>query len=90
MLHLPELNSQNLLAVPEDGSTATGRITVSDDMSPRQLKQLHPNNQREVTGHSHGGQHMSNGLSSVPLYSTPSPITTQVGLIIPAVLLLRP
>ncbi|CAA7408019.1 unnamed protein product [Spirodela intermedia] len=83
MLHLPELNSQNLLVGAYDGSIASGRVTVSDDMSPRQLKQLHPNNQREVTGYSHGGQHISNGLSSVPLYNTPSPITAQLSRVVP-------
>ena len=78
MLHLPEISSQYPPAGLDDSCTASVRSNTSDDMSPRLLKQLQPNSQRDLIGQSHGGLHTSNGLSNAPLYSTPSPVTAQV------------
>uniref|UniRef100_A0A1D1ZFP6 Cell division cycle protein 27 B n=1 Tax=Anthurium amnicola TaxID=1678845 RepID=A0A1D1ZFP6_9ARAE len=83
MLHLPELNSQSLLAGGEDHSVTSSRTIGPEEMSPRQLKQLHPSNHRDTFVYSHGGQPINNGLLNVPLYGTPSPVTTQLSRVVP-------
>ncbi|XP_078443361.1 CDC27 family protein isoform X2 [Wolffia australiana] len=82
-LHLPEIKPQNPPTGSEDACVPSTRSTGADDVSPRQLKLLHSNVQKEVSGHWHGGAHLNNGLSSAPLYSTPSPITAQLSRGVP-------
>lgn len=77
------MNSQ---ALEEDHNVTSSRNLSAEDVSPRQLKQLSSNNVREVSGSCQGmtvsargaGQPPNGGSNHLSLYSTPSPIATQV------------
>ncbi|XP_042033719.1 cell division cycle protein 27 homolog B-like [Salvia splendens] len=77
---LPSHSSQ---ATNEDHEITSNRSSVSDDVSPRKLKHTYGNNLREMSGNSYAttsNQPLHGGPTSLPFYSTPSPMATQAQL----------
>lgn len=81
-------SSQSLHMSNEDRSLVSLRNfgPVLDDASPRQLKHLQGNNQRDIPGNYHGAavlggaasQPSNGGSSNLSFYNTPSPMASQV------------
>lgn len=86
--YLPHGSSpQSLHMSNEDrGLASSGNFGGADDASPRQLKHMQGNNQREIPGNYHGAaalggaasQPLNGGSSNVSFYNTPSPMVSQV------------
>ncbi|EPS64113.1 hypothetical protein M569_10668, partial [Genlisea aurea] len=76
----PDMASQSLQASNDDHDIPSSKISGSEDSSPRKSKHIHENNLRDVSGHYQGttfNQHLNGVVSSVSLYSTPSPMAAQ-------------
>ncbi|KAB1224409.1 hypothetical protein CJ030_MR2G016298 [Morella rubra] len=81
-------SSQSLHMSNEDRSLVSLRNfgPVLDDASPRQLKHLQGNNQRDIPGNYHGAavlggaasQPSNGGSSNLSFYNTPSPMASQI------------
>lgn len=89
--HLPQVSaSKSMPTSTEDHGLISSRNFGSEDLSPRHLKHMHGNNQRDISGNYHAvpqsggtGSQLSNGGSTtVSFYNTPSPMAsaTQVWL----------
>lgn len=80
-------NAQNLHLSNEDRNLVSSKSSASEDVSPRQLKNIQANNLKDLPGNYHGAVVLA-GAASQPLnggpsnissfYNTPSPMTTQV------------
>ncbi|KAL3829295.1 hypothetical protein ACJIZ3_018097 [Penstemon smallii] len=73
------LASQSLQAT-EEHDVSSNKSLGSEDVSPRQLRHVHGNSLRDLSGNYHGtasNQPLNGGSASLPFYSTPSPMATQ-------------
>ncbi|XP_077210505.1 cell division cycle protein 27 homolog B-like [Tasmannia lanceolata] len=85
-----EASSQSLQSGSEDCIVQSNRTLGSDDVNPRQLKQLHGHNLKEIHGHPLGSvivagnapQH-ANCAHNMSLYNTPSPVSMQLSAAAP-------
>lgn len=84
--YINDLASPTLHVSAEDRNMVAARHSVSEDVSPRQLKHMQGNNLRDIPGNHHGAsilggavsQSVNSGASNLTFYNTPSPIATQV------------
>ncbi|KAK7340772.1 hypothetical protein VNO77_21485 [Canavalia gladiata] len=81
-------NSPKLHSSAEDGNIVDARHTVSEDVSPRQLKLMQ--GLKDIPGNHHGAsilggtaQSINSGLSTISFYNTPSPMATQLSGVAP-------
>ncbi|XP_072962662.1 cell division cycle protein 27 homolog B-like [Typha angustifolia] len=82
--HLSELSLQKLNTSNENRGPSSSVSMDLGDTSPRQSKQLHSNNKREVPGYPHGIALAANCMpSNVAQYDTPSPTVTQISGVAP-------
>ncbi|KAJ0989787.1 hypothetical protein J5N97_008143 [Dioscorea zingiberensis] len=85
--YLTESSSQKISIGDEDRSIQSSRILGLNDSSPKQSKQFHPNNIKEINNHPHvvmaAGQAANSGSSNLPLYNTPSPVASQLSGVAP-------
>lgn len=75
------LATQNLHLSNEDRNLVSSKSAGSEDVSPRQLKNMQANNLRDIPGNYHGAaasQPLNGGPPNASFYNTPSPIATQV------------
>ncbi|KAJ4708516.1 Cell division cycle 27 B-like protein [Melia azedarach] len=85
-------NAQNLHLSNEDRNLVSSKSSASEDVSPRQLKNIQANNLKDLPGNYHGAVVLA-GAASQPLnggpsnissfYNTPSPMTTQLSGVAP-------
>ncbi|KAJ0091066.1 hypothetical protein Patl1_13321 [Pistacia atlantica] len=83
--------SQNLYSINEDRNLVSSKNCGSEDVSPRQLKNMQTNNLRDVPGNHHGAamlagasnQPLNGGASNISFYNTPSPVATQLSGVAP-------
>ncbi|GLT51701.1 hypothetical protein SLA2020_250940 [Shorea laevis] len=84
-------SSPNLHTSSEDRNLVTSQNFSSEDISPRQLKNMQSNNLRDVPSNYHGAsvlsggatQPLNGGTSNVPFYNTPSPMASQLSGVAP-------
>ena len=81
--HLPHgLGSKSMQASAEDQGLISSRNVGAEDLSPRHLKNIHGNSQRDAAGNYHsapqpggtGSQPLNGGPTTLSFYSTPSPM----------------
>ncbi|CDP08586.1 unnamed protein product [Coffea canephora] len=81
--HLPHgLGSKSMQASAEDQGLMSSRNVGAEDLSPRHLKNIHGNSQRDAAGNYHsapqpggtGSQPLNGGPTTLSFYSTPSPM----------------
>ncbi|XP_044464916.1 cell division cycle protein 27 homolog B isoform X2 [Mangifera indica] len=83
--------SLNLYSSNEDRNLVFSKNFGSDDVSPRQLKNMQTNNLRDIPGNYHGAsmlagassQPLNGGPSNMSFYNTPSPVATQLSGVAP-------
>ncbi|KAI3902289.1 hypothetical protein MKW92_014642 [Papaver armeniacum] len=88
---------QNLQTANDDNGVVSSKTIGLEDSSARQMRHSHGNNLREVPHNYHGviggvpgGQPLNGGSSSVSLYSTPSPMISQLSAAAPPPLFRQP
>ncbi|VFQ68914.1 unnamed protein product [Cuscuta campestris] len=81
---------QTLSTSIDDHILASNRSFASEDASPRQLRNIHINNSREITGNSNGlvvggvsSQPFVGGSASAVFCNTPSPMVSQISGVAP-------
>ncbi|XP_022865632.1 cell division cycle protein 27 homolog B-like [Olea europaea var. sylvestris] len=75
-----ELSSKSLQASSEDHIVVPNRSLGVEDVSPRQLKDMHGYDVRDISRNYHGAasnQPLNGGPASFSFYNTPSPMATQ-------------
>ncbi|KAI4346787.1 hypothetical protein L6164_007655 [Bauhinia variegata] len=75
----------------DDRNMVATRHSVSEDISPRQLKHIQSNNVKDIPGNHHGAsmlggaasQPLNSGASNMSFYNTPSPMATLLSAVAP-------